>query len=472
MYEARFTLLSNVKDLPGIGKTRLIQLNKLGIFTVKDLIYYFPRAYENRKDVKQLGSFTLDTPASYILTVATEVKSSRIKKGMTVSKFRAFDESGSVEVIFFSMPYVKDVFHIGTSFRFYGKASFGRDRRLVLTNPKYEAIVEGKPLEDFLPIYSLTGGLTSKLLEKIIKSAINDCLPSIEDHLPDDIRIQNELPSLTFALKNIHFPESPEALVKAKRRLAFDEMLSFALGISISLSGRSLCEGVQFSPCSIKPILDLLPYELTNSQKQAINDIYRDTVIKRTDGKTPAMARILIGDVGSGKTVCAAIAIYIAAMSDFQSALLVPTEILSYQHYNELTELFSKLGKNVALLTGSVTASQKKKIYEKLKSGEIDIIVGTHALISDKVEFKNLGLIITDEQHRFGVKQREKLLIRKDLESGVNSVHNLVMTATPIPRTLAMVLYGDMKTSVIREKPAGRQAITTWFAASKDSTDT
>ncbi len=449
-------LTTPIKELSGVGKTREAALKKLGIHTVRDLIYFFPRAYENRGDIHELGEHLLDAPKSYILTVACEVSNVKLKNRLTMSKFRAFDDSGTVEVIFFNSPFVKDIFHIGSVFRFYGKPSFSKAKRLNLINPKYEPVVEGVPLPDLVPIYPMTEGVTAKLLNKLLKDVINDTLPLIEDFLPESIRLKHNLPTLSLALRAIHFPNDNNELLRAQRRLAFDEMLFFALGISLSGAQRTVTEGIPFKPSSIKPLTDLLPYELTNSQKQAINDIYRDTVIKKADGKTPAMARIIVGDVGCGKTVCAAAAIYFAKMSGVQSALMVPTEILANQHFDVISRLFAPLGIRVELLCGSASQKEKRRIYSELRDGTIDVIIGTHALITDKVEFSRLGLIITDEQHRFGVAQRAVLKDRS------KNAHMLVMSATPIPRTLALALYGDLDISRITEMPKGRMKVDTF----------
>ena len=450
------TLATQVIKLNGVGKARAEKLEKLGIRTLRDLIYYFPRAYEYRADVRTLGMHDTETPRAYVLTVASEVKSVLVKKGMTISKFRAFDESGSCEVVFFNSPFVKDVFHVGSTFRFYGKASFSKGRYLVLTAPKYEPVIEGVELDDFTPIYALTDGLSSKMLEKHIRAAVDELLPFIEDPLPDDIRLKYGLCTLSYAIRNIHFPKDRESISRASRRLAFDEMLYFALGVSITAKKREVGEGVPFSKCSLDSFVSALPYEFTNAQKNAINDVYKDTVLKRINGKTPAMSRILIGDVGSGKTVCAAAAAYIAFCSQYQSVIMVPTEILAHQHYDDLSKLLGGLGMSVRLLTGSTTVSKKKKIYEEIESGEADVVVGTHALLSDKVSFNRLGLIITDEQHRFGVAQRAVLKEKQ------KSAHMLVMSATPIPRTLALALYGDLDISKLDELPKGRRPIDTF----------
>lgn len=455
--KSQYDILSSISKLPGVGKARAEKLAKLGIYTVRDLINYFPRAYENRGDVRLLGAYDTEKPRSYLLTVANEVNSVMIKRGMTVSKFRAFDESGSCEIVFFNSPFIKDVFHTGATFRFYGKATFSKNRRLTLTAPKYEPYIEGVVLNDLVPVYSLTDGISSKMLENLIRTALNDHLASIVDPLPERIRLQNNIATLNYAIENIHFPKDTSAILAAGRRLAFDEMLYFGLGIAISKGKRTHGAGVSFQNCSLEPLTSLLPYELTGAQKNAINDIYKDTVIKKIDGYTPAMARILIGDVGCGKTVCAAAAMYIAYKSGYQSAIMVPTEILAIQHYEDLSELLGKLGIRVRLLTGSVSLNKKKKIYEEIESGNADVIVGTHALLSDKFAFKNLGLIVTDEQHRFGVAQRAVL---KERES---KAHMLVMSATPIPRTLALAVYGDLDISKIDEMPKGRMRVDTYL---------
>ena len=448
------TAATPIGSLNGVGKVREQQLSKLGINTVGDLIYYFPRAYEKRGNIYPLSCFNPDINCAYILTVATKVSQANIRKGLTISKFRAFDETGSVEITFFNSPFVKEVFQVGSTFRFWGKVTLSKSK-LQLSNPKFEPYVEGLPLPDFVPIYPLTDGISSKQIDKLIKSAINDILPEIIDPIPDKIRIDNSLSTLSYAIKNAHFPESDDALRAAQKRLAFDEMLYFGIGISMSASQRDFGKGIKFSPCSLSPITDLLPYELTGAQKQAINDVYRDCVIGKDRHVTP-MARIIVGDVGCGKTVCATASAYIAAKSGYQSALMVPTEILARQHYDELSDLLGKLGFRVELLIGSTTQKEKKRIKEGLASGEIDVVVGTHALISDNVDFARLGLVITDEQHRFGVAQRAKL---KEKSS---QAHLLVMSATPIPRTLALTMYGDLDISRITEMPKGRQRVDTF----------
>ncbi len=451
----RITPESSVRCISGVGETRAKQLEKIGICTLRDLIYKFPRFYEERGNIRLLSEGELDIPSAYLLTVASEVKSVMIRRGLTISKFRAFDDSGTIEVVFFNSAFVKDIFHTGTVFRFWGRVSLSKNQ-LQLQNPKYEPYVEGVPLPHFVPIYSLTEGITSKFIDKITASVLDTVVNQIPDPIPDRVRVNNSLPALSYALRNLHFPESAAALKKSLRRLAFDEMLCFGIGISKLARSKNEYDGIRFSPCDLAPFLKLLPYELTESQKRTVNDIYRDTVIGKADGKISPMTRIVVGDVGSGKTVCASLAIYIAAKSGYQSAFMAPTEILATQHYLELKEQFSALGIGVELLLGSTAQKEKKRIYAAIEGGKALVVIGTHALISDKVSFSNLGLIITDEQHRFGVNQRGVL------KEKTKSAHMLVMSATPIPRTLALTMYGDLDVSRITELPKGRQRVDTF----------
>ena len=454
-YTAMLDKNSPVSELSGVGKTRAAQLEKLGIRTLYDLVYFFPRAYENRGDERLLSQCDIETETSFILTIGTAVRTANIRRGLSISKFRAFDESGSVEITYFNAPFIKDVFKLGTTFRFYGKPTLSKNK-LELTNPKYEPYIEGSPLPDLIPIYPQTAGLSSKQIDKLVRTAISEVLPSLKDPLPEEIRLAHSLPTLTTALLGAHFPKSEEELAHSLERLAFDEMLVFGLGISLSASQRSRGDGIKFSPCSLTPFTSLLPYELTDSQKAAVNDVYRDTVIGK-DGKVSPMARIIVGDVGCGKTVCALLAMYIAVSSGYQAALMVPTEILVRQHFEEASELLSRLGIKVELILGSTSAKEKRRIYADISSGEAQVVIGTHALLSDKVSFSNLGLVITDEQHRFGVGQRAVL------KEKAKSVHMLVMSATPIPRTLALTMYGDLDVSRITEMPKGRMRVDTYI---------
>ena len=444
-----------VTALNGVGQQKEKQLAKLGIFTVRDLLYHFPRAYERRGDIKRLADGIDGENSAFLLTVGTRVTTAQIRRGYAISKLRAFDESGSVEVMFFNSPFVKDVFTVGASFRFYGKLSFFKGRA-TLANPKYEAIVPGIPLKNYLPVYQLTEGINSKAIGKLVTQCIEQALPRLSDPLPENIRLSLRLPTLSKAIAGAHFPDTDEILSASLRRLAFDEMFFFAIKIAMEKKSRMTRVGVTGPPCRVSEFTSLLPYELTQSQKRAVNEIYLDMTRVNEQGVTPTMARILCGDVGSGKTVCAALSAYIAIKGGYQVAFMAPTEILARQHYAELSVLFEKLGIRSALLVGASTAKEKRAVYLDAECGDLDIVIGTHALLSDKLSFKNLGLVITDEQHRFGVAQRATL---KDKNEGA---HLLVMSATPIPRTLALALYGDLEVSKLTELPSGRKPIDTF----------
>ena len=449
---------SSVRVLRGVGETRRTTLEKAGMVTVLDVVRRFPRAYQDRGDVRTLFDGRDGEKHSFLLTVATVPSTARLRGRMVLTKFRVFDETGSAEAVFFNQPYLREVFHVGDVFRFYGSLSFSK-KGCQLSSPAYEPAEEGAVLPDYFPIYSLPDGISQKVMRGMVEAALPIVLPTLADPLPEKIRLENRLPALSVATKTLHAPESGEALQAALRRMVFDELL--LLGLSVSLS-RCQGEAILTRACNktdLSPLLAELPYELTGAQKRAINEIYADmTGYKKKGDMIAAMRRILIGDVGCGKTVCAAAAIYIALSSGRQAALMVPTTILAEQHYRELAPLFQKLGFEVALLTGATKQAQRKRILSRLSdpSAPLPLIIGTHALLSDDVTFADLCLTVTDEQHRFGVMQRTALK-----EKSAAS-HTLVMSATPIPRTLAHVLYGDLSLSKIDEMPKGRQRVDTF----------
>jgi len=449
---------SPVRVLHGVGETRAKTLEKAGIVTVLDVVRHFPRAYQDRGDVRRLADGRDGEKHSFLLTVATVPSSARLRGRMTLTKFRVFDDSGSAEAVFFNQPYLREVFHVGDVFRFYGSLSFSKNK-CQLSSPAYEPAEEGAVLPDYFPIYSLPDGISQKVFRGMVESALPLVLPSLADPLPEEIRLENRLPALSLATRALHAPESGEELQAALRRMVFDELLLLGLGVSLS---RCQGEAILTRACAkttLAPLLAELPYELTGAQKRAINEIYADmTGYGKSSAMIPAMRRILIGDVGCGKTVCAAAAIYIALRSGRQAALMVPTTILAEQHYRELSPLFEKLGFEVALLTGGTKQSERKRILSRLSDpvSPLPLVIGTHALLTDDVVFSDLGLTVTDEQHRFGVMQRTALK-----EKSAAS-HTLVMSATPIPRTLAHVLYGDLSLSKIDEMPKGRQRVDTF----------
>ena len=451
----KLTLRSPLSALSGVGPARAAAFARMGVNTLRDLVFHFPRAYENRGRIRRLCDGLDGEPSSYLLTVGTVPRTAQIRRGMSVTRFRAFDESGRVEIVYFNQNYLKDSFPVGASFRFYGRIRQSRTG-IQLTNPAFEPILPDRPLAPLVSRYPLSEGLSHKLVEKTVKEALRAVLPTLEDYLPEDIREKHHFPTLSYALMTVHNPQSEEALSRALRRTVYDELYCFSLGMGLSRVARKTQRALACPACDLSPLLSLLPYELTGAQKRVIGEICRD--MGKTEG--PPMSRILVGDVGCGKTVCAAAAIYTALAAGKQAALMVPTEILARQHYEELYPLFSALGFRVELLLGATTEREKRRIraaaLAERGQGRADLIIGTHALISDKLQFAALALTVTDEQHRFGVRQRAALKEKEE------SSHLLVMSATPIPRTLALSLYGDLDISRIDEMPRGRQRVDTF----------
>ncbi len=445
---------SPVTVLSGVGKVRAAAYEKIGIHTLGDLVLHYPRAYENRGDIRLLANTSLDGKNAVILTVASEPKSVRLRSHKSFLKFRAFDESGSCEIVYFNQDYLSSKFPIGAVYRFYGKVE-RVGKRFSMSSPIAEPWTEHAELPTLCPVYRMTEGLSPKQIAKDVMAALELLAAAdTEDPLPCDIREKRSLCTKAFAERHIHDPKNPQLLAIARRRLVYDEFFSFSLGAAIThkkakTTGAPIC-----SAHDLTPLLSRLPYRLTGAQERAIDDILQDMA------KNVPMSRMLVGDVGCGKTVCAAAAMLVAVQNGRQAALMAPTEILAQQHYNELSALMGAMGIRVALLTGSATAAQKRRIKEALitpeRENRIDIIIGTHALLSDGVEFFAPGLVVTDEQHRFGARQRAKLS-----EKNAHA-HLLVMSATPIPRSLALVLYGDLDISKIDEMPPGRQRVDTF----------
>ena len=443
-----------VTSLHGVGGVKAKAYAAAGVHNLLDLLYYFPRAYENRADVRPLAGCSSDGKNAVVLTVATEPKVANIKRGMSLLKFKAFDESGTCEITYFNQNYLKDKFPIGATFRFYGKVERVRNN-FAMSSPAADPWVEEMPPPPFFSVYRLTEGLSQKQISQNVEAALDVARRDLPDPLPEEIRERNGLCTIYYALRQIHFPESYASLATAKKRLIFDEFFLFATGLALSGSKVVKNTAPAFHDTDLTPLLRLLPYDLTGAQKRTVTDIAADL------GKTEPMSRIVIGDVGCGKTVCATAAIYMAVKNGYQAALMAPTEILATQHYNDLKPIFEALGIKSALLTGSCTAATKKKIHAAMqaedKASRLDVVIGTQALLSDGAEFIKPGLVITDEQHRFGVNQRA-LLSEKNQHT-----HVLVMSATPIPRSLALVMYGDLAMSKIDEMPPGRQRVDTFL---------
>ncbi len=443
------TFDTNIQYMKGVGEARAKALARLGINTVGQLLYHFPRAYEFRGNVKLLADAQNGEVASFILTAATEVQNAKLKRGMVLSKLRAFDESGTCEIAFFNQPYVKDGIRKGGEYRFYGKLT-REGAKNILSSPTVEPIIEGRPLAPLVAVYPLTSDISQKLLAKLVASAISELGDSIPETVPEKIREENGLCGIVRAIRGIHMPDDFKALETAKKRLIFEELYRFALGAGNAKPKEATAP--LFGDSDISPLEGKLPYALTGAQKRSISEIARDLA------SGCPMRRLVTGDVGSGKTVVAAAAAYIAVKNGYQCALMAPTEILAVQHFKALESLLGKLGIRCALLTGSVKGKQRNSVLKELAGGEIGLLIGTHALIGDEVEFTRLGLVICDEQHRFGVGQREALLMK----GGGDTCHQLTMSATPIPRTLAMFIYGELDMSTLDEMPPGRQKVETF----------
>lgn len=446
------------KDTPierfyGVGEKRAEAFHKIGVFTAADAVYRFPRAYEPRGNVKTTASAADGEVCSLILTVGNVPKSVMIRKGMTITKFTGFDEAGNCNLIFFNQPYIKDQAGRGMTFRFFGKVK--RERAGVsMTNPIMEAVNGVAPLRGLVPVYSLTAGITQKFMGSVIREsleAIRSEKDGISEYLPSEMRRRLGLCGITDALSMIHEPHVMEETVTAIRRLAFDELFLFALSMSLYGKTEKLRASEPYTNFNDEIFMNALPYALTGAQKRTFEAIASD--LKSGD----LMNRLVVGDVGSGKTVCAAYAVYLALINGKQAAIMAPTEILARQHYGELSVMFGNMGYRVGLLVGSMTAAQKRKTVAALASRQIDLVIGTHALIEDVVVFDDLGLAVIDEQHRFGAAQRSSLAKKG------RDTHILTMSATPIPRTLAMVIYCDTDVSIIDEMPPGRQKVDTFL---------
>ncbi len=436
-----------VTELKGVGPKKCEALEKLNIHTLEDLILFFPRDYEDRRNKMKIRDLREDMPAVIKGKVERAV-SDRYKYGRKqLLKLLVSDDTGTIEVVFFNAKYLAASFKAAQEYIFYGKPqmNFGR---LQMVHPEFSRNED--TAEGILPVYPLTKGVSQKEMRQW-QADIKSLYYEAEDILSEEIVKRNRLCSLSYALENIHFPKEKQKLLEAKYRLIFDELLTLQTGLFAARQNIKNGEnGIAFrKDADVTPYIDSLPYPLTGAQERCVRQIIEDLESHKV------MNRLVQGDVGSGKTAVAEIAMYKAVKSGYQAALMAPTEILARQHFEGIGKSFEKQGISVGFLSGSMKASEKKVTLTKLKNGEIDIIVGTHAIIQPDVEFKNLGLVITDEQHRFGVSQRVRLK-----EKGQNP-NILVMTATPIPRTLAVVLYGDLDVSVIDELPPGRQKIQT-----------
>ncbi len=446
-------LKTDVRYIKGIGEQRAKALGKLGIATLGDLIAYFPRAYEDRSLRREIASLQ-DGESAWVETmVAAAPTLSRIRRGLELVKLRAVDATGSLEITFFNQAWIRDQLHTGDTCIFYGKAEV-KGRRRQMVNPVVEREGAQVMTGRIVPIYPLTAGITQSMLVKAVRQGLDACRDVLPDPLPDAVRQEHHLCHIGYAYEQIHFPQSADTLAMARRRLVFEELFFLAIGLKKLRSRRTAAAVPPCREADLTPFLSALPFTLTGAQLRSIAEIRADMASGRP------MNRLVQGDVGSGKTMVAAAAVYNAAQNGLQSALMAPTSILAQQHYSGLSPLMERLGISCALLTGATPARERRELLARLRSGEIHLLIGTHALISGDVSYGSLGLVITDEQHRFGVGQRSALSAKGHLLD--QPPHLLVMSATPIARTLALIIYGDLDVSVIDELPPGRQKIDTF----------
>ena len=442
-------LNTSISTLKGVGKVRQNALHNVGIDTLGDLLAYYPRAYEDRTKFYTLDDFPEDTAICFRATVGTSVKTTIIRKGMTIAKCKVFDEYDTVDITFFNRRFLEKQLFVGKEYIFYGKITSFRGK-YQMQNPEFEAVGKSKISGKILPIYPLTEGITRNFLINSMALTLAQ-IKEIPDYMPESIVKSCGFTSLDTAIKNVHFPSSPELLQKAVNRLCFNELITYSSALAQFKSSIRAQNAPKMKVISLNPFLENLPFELTNAQKKTINDIFEDMY------SGYSMNRLVQGDVGSGKTVVAAAAAYLSALNGYQTAVIAPTEILASQHYKNFTKMFSGMNVRIALLVGSTAKKEKEAIKSALANGEIDLVIGTHALLEDNVVFKNPALFVVDEQHRFGVAQRSKLSKKGQ------GCHTLVMSATPIPRTLTLIIYGELDVSIIDELPPGRQKIDTFF---------
>ena len=442
-------LSSDIRYIKGIGEQRAKSLARLGIHTLGDLLHYFPRTYEDRSVFRPLGEVLPEETACVRAMVATEPRLTHVRRGMDLVKLRIVDETGSADVTYFNQSYVKDQLIRGDSYIFYGKVG-GSLLRKTLTNPVYEREDRsGTTTGRILPVYRLTHGISNKLLLTAMECALDECGDMLPELLPGAVTARYALPKVGFAYRNVHFPPDFETLSLARRRLIFEELFILSCAMHLLREKRERSEGQTIPVPDWEEFYSSLPFSPTSAQRRAVDEAGADMA----SGK--CMSRLVQGDVGSGKTLVAAACLWAAWKAGYQSAFMAPTEILAQQHLKTLAGFLEPLGMRVGLLKGSLTAKQKREVKAAAEAGYYDVLVGTHALITEDVSFARLGLVVTDEQHRFGVEQRSALTAKGERP------HVLVMSATPIPRTLALMIYGDLDVSILNELPPGRQRVET-----------
>ena len=444
-------LTDPVTKLPGIGPLRAGQFRKLGVESVYDLLSFFPRTYEDRTKLTDIAHLVPDEPACFRAMVCSSPVTSHIRNGLDITKVTVADQTARLKLTFFNQPYRGDFLKYGEEYYFYGAVT-GDFIGYEMNTPVVETISErGSLTRRILPVYPLTAGLSNSLVVRAVGQALAACMDSFPEILPRSVREEYGLADVQTAYRQIHAPDSFPALEAAKKRLIFEEFFIFSAGLMLLRAKRTVCRRKPYETEKMAEFYSALPFSLTGAQKRVIGEVCADLA-----QETP-MNRLVQGDVGSGKTMVAAAAVFCAARNGEQSALMAPTEILAEQHYASLEVLFAKLGIRCALLTGSMKPGEKKAVREAVQAGQTDLLIGTHALLSEATQFARLGLVIADEQHRFGVGQRAMLSQKGE------APNLLVLSATPIPRTLALILYGDLEVSTIDELPPGRQKVDTFL---------
>ena len=439
----------DIQFVKGVGEKKARLFNKLGVYSLENLVHYYPRKYLDQSSTVSVVDAPTDQAVSIRATMITPVRENRIRKGLTLYKCNFSDGETVIHVTIFNNEYLAKSLRTYDEYILYGKVE-KRFTDANMSSPQIESIKTGMAIH---PIYPATQNLNSKAIAKAVRGAF-DKIGVFEDTLNDEIRKKYDLCTLDFALKEIHFPSCSENIETARKRLIFEELLTLQLGLMLLKGKRSEKNNHLVNTDYTDEFYSLLPFEPTHAQKRCINDCLCDMRSPHT------MNRLIQGDVGSGKTAVAGAVIHTVIKNGYQAAMMAPTEILACQHYESFKRLFDGTPIRLALLTGSTKASEKKKIKSQLIDGEIDFIIGTHALIQNDVEFANLGLVCTDEQHRFGVEQRADLAMKGD------HPHLLVMSATPIPRTLGLIIYGELDISVLDELPPNRQEIRTDYVNS------
>ena len=442
-------LSTSVRYIKGIGEQRAKSLEKLRIFTLRDLISYFPRDYEDRRTFRKIRDLEPGETACVAAMAAASPTLNRVRKGMELVKVRAVDETGALDVTFFNQTYMRDHIRAGEQYTFFGKAGVQGSRR-TMVNPLVERENSRTMTGRIMPVYPLTAGISQLTMTRSVEQGLAACRDLLPDPLPDEVRRDHQLCHTGYAYDQIHFPDDENTLAIARRRLAFEELFLLAIGMQVLSRRREELSCAPLRDLDLTAFYGSLPFSLTGAQQRAVDEILADLASGRP------MNRLVQGDVGSGKTMVAAAAMVCAARSGRQTALMAPTEILAEQHHKGLAPLLEGLGIPCALLTGAARAKERRAVLEGLESGRLQAVIGTHALISPDVTYRDLGLVVTDEQHRFGVGQRSALSAKGERP------HLLVMSATPIPRTLALMIYGDLDVSVIDELPPGRQRIDTF----------